>query len=212
MTASRFDVIYETLLQALGTKGASQELAQALDDGLREWEQQRDASHDHPELAVKIAHRLFGHNAPDDVVSNTASILMPLGGSRLAEIIQEIDGYNALRKERGDAHRVFDALLKKPDVLYGIVKEMWERELYIAGPWEKDLVSYTRYNADIKVAAEVIPVEDGVWMWRVSVPNERKDHASGKSESMSQAAKLADEALSHFKVFVASPTLPTEEL
>lgn len=115
------------------------------------------------------------------------------------------------RNEKG-AVRVLEALIKRPDILYGIFKEMWEREISIAGPWEKDLVSYTRYYPGVLVAAEVTRDDvDFRWKWRVTVPNEARDQATGYAQSMKGAARAADEALATFNVLLASPDLPQEE-
>lgn len=117
--------------------------------------------------------------------------------------------------EKG-AVRVLEALLKRPDILYGVCNEMWEREISVAGPWERDLVSWTRYYPGVKVAAEVSRDDhDARWKWYVTVPNEDRgqERVEGYSQSLWGAAQAADEALTNkFNVLLATPDLPTEDM
>jgi hypothetical protein len=107
--------------------------------------------------------------------------------------------------------KVLGALFKKPDVLYGVLVELWEKEIFIAGPWEREIHGSTRSYADTTWAAEVKAVRSGgPWEWRVTVPNEAQDFASGEAVSFRAACAEADAALLEFNVFFADPSLPED--
>jgi hypothetical protein len=194
MTASRVDVIYNALLDALGDNRAgpgTQTLATNIHDALNDWERERHASSRHAELAVGVAHRIFGFGAPHAVIGNAANILMSLGGSGLAALIKAADEYDA-KTASDKGKRVADALARKPAVLIETIHDLRQRGIKVAGPWEwaSSEMAYRKSAIGDTLAAQIKRLLNGNWEWCI----ESRIGSSGPSGEVPTAKRAADKA------------------
>ena len=193
---SRVDIIYATLLS--GSKNPDmQELASEVEEALRKWETEKYDSHQKAELAVGVSRRLFGHNAPDKVIANAANILMSLGGSGLAAILQAVDEYDE-RSAHDRAKKVVNALMKKPHVLLATMKAIRDSGVKIAGPWEWATPNMVIRRAEPwgGTAARVFrETRDSPWRWEIEPKIGAHPREGGLASGAKPGADNADESL-----------------
>lgn len=211
---SRVDVIAATLLDRLSIPNAPMDVqgtANAIHEALNDWERKKHSSNRHEELAVGVARRLFGHNAPAAVIGNAANILMSLGGSGLAAIIQAVDEYDA-RATTDKSKKVADALMRKPAVLVAVIHELRQRGVKVAGPWvwaSADML-YRQGAPQDYLAAQVKRLHDNSWEWVLEV-RAGQSGSSGRASTVKRAADQADEMLEKRRYTLVGGSLPDPE-